>query len=258
MAKLAANLTMLFTEYPFLERFDRAAKAGFRAVEFMFPYEETAGDVRDAIERNSLELVLFNLPAGDWSAGDRGTAAQPARRAEFEAGVIRALEYAVALRPPMINCLVGKIGPEADSSEVLTSNVRFAADSLRATGTKLVVEPVNSHDVPGFAIATTQSALDLIAAVERENVGLQYDIYHAMRMGEDPLGFIRESGAAISHIQIADVPGRHQPGTGEIDFEELFAAIDASGYKAWVSLEYIPEGPTEEGFGMVRNLGLLN
>lgn len=257
MPKLAANLTMLFTEYPFLQRFDRAAEAGFRSVEFMFPYDETASDVRQAIERNDLELVLFNLPAGDWAAGDRGTAAQPSRQDEFEAGVTTALEYAVALRPPMINCLAGKMGNEPNSWDVLVANARYAADSLRATGTTLLFEPVNPHDVPGFALPTTQSALDLIAAVERENVGLQFDIYHAIRMGEDAIGFIRDHGKEISHIQIADVPGRHQPGTGEIDFGELFEVIDSSGYEGWVSLEYNPEGPTEDGFGLIRRMGLL-
>jgi len=257
MAKLAVNLTMLFTEYPFLQRFDRAAEAGFRAVEFMFPYDEAAGDVSDAIERNNLELVLFNLPAGDWAAGDRGTAAQPSRQDEFKAGVTTALEYAVALRPPMINCLAGKTGPESNTAEVLVENVRFAADSLRATGTKLLVEPVNSHDVPEFALPSTQSALDLISSIERENVGLQFDIYHAMRMGEDAIGFVQAHGAEISHIQIADVPGRHQPGTGDIDFAVLFDVIDGSGYTGWISLEYIPQGPTEEGFGPIRDMGLL-
>ena len=257
MPKLAVNLTMLFTEYPFLERFDRAAEAGFRMVEFMFPYDEPVAAVREAIERNGLDLVLFNLPAGDWAAGDRGIAAQPGREEEFRDGVTKALEYIVVLRPPMINCLVGKLDSVAGNSETLVSNVRYAADSLRATGTTLLVEPVNSHDVPGFALPDTQSALDLIAAAERDNLGLQFDIYHAMRMGEDATAFIRDHGAEISHIQIADVPGRHQPGTGEIDFHELFDVIDNSGYAGVVSLEYIPQGRTEDGFGLVRDMGLL-
>jgi len=257
MPKLAANLTMLFTEYPFLERFDHAARAGFSAVEFMFPYDEPVTAVEEALGRNSLELVLFNLPAGDWAAGDRGMAAQPGREDEFEAGVTKALEYIVALRPPMMNCLVGKLEPEADGTNVLVANVRYAADSLRATGTTLLVEPVNTHDVPGFALPDTQSALDLIASAERDNLGLQFDVYHAMRMGEDAIGFIRDHGTEIRHIQIADVPGRHQPGTGNIDFRELFDVIDGSGYTGVVSLEYIPEGRTEDGFGVIKEMGLL-
>lgn len=257
MPKLAANLTMLFTEYPFLERFDRAAAAGFRTVEFMFPYEEQVKSVREGITRNGLDLVLFNLPAGDWAAGDRGMAAQPERVSEFEAGVTTALEYIVALRPSMINCLVGKVDPAADGSDTLIANVRYAADSLRATGTTLLVEPVNTHDVPGFALPTTQSALDLIASSGRDNLGLQYDVYHALRMEEDPIEFIRDHGTEIGHIQVADVPGRHQPGTGGIDFTELFDVIDGSGYAGVVSLEYIPEGRTEDGFGLMRDMGLL-
>ncbi|MBA2246849.1 MAG: TIM barrel protein [Chloroflexia bacterium] len=257
MPKLAANLTMLFTEYPFLERFDHAANAGFRAVEFMFPYDEPASTVLEAIERNTLELVLFNLPAGDWAAGDRGMAAQPSRTDEFREGVTMALEYLVALRPRMLNCLVGKVDPNANDSGVLVDNVRYAADSLRATATTLLVEPVNTHDVPGFALPTTQSALDLIASAGRDNLGLQYDIYHAMRMEEDPIEYIRAHGAEIRHIQIADVPGRHQPGTGNIDFRNLFDVIDGSGYAGVVSLEYIPEGRTEDGFGVMRDMGLL-
>lgn len=258
MPKLAANLTMLFTEYPFLERFDRAAASGFQGVEFLFPYEEDPAVLQDALQRNDLELVLFNLPSGNWADGDRGLAADPARKEEFERGVDRAVEYAAALRPPRINCLAGKTSDPDASRDNLIANVRIAADALRATGTKLLLEPVNTHDVSGFALPTTQSALDVVDAVERDNVGLQFDVYHAMRMDEDPFTLLAERGSTIDHIQIADVPGRHQPGTGEIDFERLFSIVDQSGYEGWVSLEYIPTGPTEEGFGLLRSLGLLS
>lgn len=257
MVKLAANLTMLFGEYPFLERFDRAALAGFQGVEFLFPYTERASDIRDALARNSLDLVLFNLPAGDWESGDRGLAADPARGPEFDAGLTIALEYAVALRPPRINCLVGKVDEGVDFHDTLVRKVRTAADALRATNTRLLVEPVNSLDVTGFAIDTTESALALLADAGRDNLGLQYDVYHSLRMDEDPHAIFAAHGAELAHIQIADVPGRHQPGTGSLDFPALFAAIDASGYEGWVSLEYIPEGPTESGFDLVRGLGLL-
>lgn len=257
MPKLAANLTMLFTEYPVLERFDRAAAAGFTGVEFLFPYVETPGTVMNALTSNGLELVLFNLPAGDWAAGDRGLAAQPSRRDEFAEGLKLAVEYATALRPPRINCLAGKLAPDEDALAVLAENVEMAAGALEQVGVHLTLEPVNTFDVPGFALPTTQSALDLISALDSGNVGLQYDIYHAQRMGEDPFGFIKEHGGEISHIQIADVPGRHQPGTGDVDFDRLFRLIDASGYDGWVSLEYIPDGPTEDGFGLLREMGLL-
>lgn len=257
MPRLAANITMLFTEYPLLERFDRAAATGFAGVELLFPYVETPAAVTDALQRNGLDLVLFNLPAGDWAAGDRGIAAQPARRGEFADGLKLAVEYATALRPPRINCLAGKLGDEEDALAVLAENVEMAGGALEQVEVELTLEPVNSFDIPGFALPTTQSVLDLISALDNRNVGLQYDIYHAMRMGEDPFSFIAEHGGEISHIQIADVPGRHQPGTGEVDFAKLFQTIDDSGYGGWVSLEYIPEGPTEDGFGHLRQLGVL-
>jgi hydroxypyruvate isomerase len=257
MPKLAANLTMLFTEYPLLERFDRAAEAGFKGVEILFPYAETPETVNGALQRNGLELVLFNLPAGDWTAGDRGIAAQPARRTEFAEGLKLAVGYASALKPPRINCLAGKKGPEIDADAMLADNVELAAEALDQLGVQLTIEPVNSIDVPGFALPTTQSALDLIDGVSTDNVGLQYDIYHAIQMGEDPFAFLEQRGGQVSHIQVADVPGRHQPGTGEVDFARLFQIIDDSGYNGWVSLEYVPEGRTEDGFGLVRDLGLL-
>lgn len=257
MPKLAANLTMLFTEYPFLERFDRAASAGFQAVEFQFPYEHDAHEISDRLTTNSLELVLFNLPAGDWAAGDRGIAADASRQAEFREGVARALEYAAVLRPPRINLLAGKADESEDNDLALLQNVRFAAESLDEENILLTIEPVNSHDVPDFAIPTTRAATDLIDELDQPNIGLQLDIYHALRMHEDPFRIIEDLGERIAHIQIADVPGRHQPGTGEVDFGRLFATIDNSGYDGWVALEYIPEGPTEEGFGMLRTLGLL-
>jgi len=255
--KLAANLTMLFTEYPFLERFDRAAAAGFGGVEFLFPYTESPADIQAALTRNSLDLVLYNLPAGDWAAGDRGIAAQPDRREEFGTGLHQAITYARELHPPRINCLAGKADDDARSDAVLIANVTFAAEALAAVNVQLVVEPVNDKDVPRFAIPTTRAALELIAEVESDNVGLQYDIYHSLRMGEDPFAIIPEHIAQIAHIQIADVPGRHQPGTGEIDFARLFDVIDQTGYDGWVSLEYNPEGPTKEGFGLLRELNLL-
>jgi hydroxypyruvate isomerase len=257
MPRIAANLTMLFTEYPPLERFDRAAAAGFSGVEFLFPYVEEPETVLDAVQRNQLDLVLFNLPAGDWLVGDRGIAAQPDRRAEFATGVKTAVRYADVLKPPHINCLAGKLPDDLNAIDVLVENVELAAGALAEVGVKLTLEPVNSHDVPGFALPTTQSALDIIARVESTNVGLQFDVYHAIRMGEDPFAFIESNGSNISHVQIADVPGRHQPGTGEIDWRRLFDVIDQSGYSGWVSLEYIPEGPTEDGFDLLREFGLL-
>ena len=257
MPKIAANLSMLFTEYPFLDRFDRAAEAGFSGVEFLFPYEEEAGDIAERLERNNLALVLFNLPSGNWAAGDRGIAAIYERQDEFRAGVAKAVDYATVLHPPRINCLAGIAEATAENDLALLQNARYAAEQLAAIDVDLTLEPVNTHDVPGFALPTTRAALDLIAELDQPNVGLQFDIYHALRMGEDPIETIRELGDEIAHIQVADVPGRHQPGTGKVDFEELFRTIDDSGYSGWVSLEYNPEGRTEDGFGLLRQMGLL-
>jgi hydroxypyruvate isomerase len=257
MLKLAVNLTMLFTEYPLLERFDRAAAAGFKGVELLFPYTEQSATVHGALQRNELEFVLFNLPAGDWAAGDRGIAAQPALKSEFANGLKLAVDYASELHPLRINCLAGKLGPEPDARETLAHNVQLAAEALDQIGVQLTIEAVNNVDVPDFALPTTRSVMDLIAGIDSPNVGLQYDIYHAIRMKEDPFAFIEQHGSEIRHIQVADFPGRHQPGSGEVDFAKLFDAIVDSGYSGWVSLEYVPDGPTDGGFGFVRELGLL-
>lgn len=258
MPKLAANLTMLFTEYTFADRFGRAAANGFGGVEALFPYELKPVEISDLLREHHLDLVLFNLPAGDWAGGDRGLAASPDRVAEFRNGVDLAVTYAEALKPRRVNCLVGKTADPTASRRTMLENIVYAADALETVDTRLTIEPVNSHDMPGFAIADTASALSVIAEVEHPNVGLQFDVYHSLRMGEDPFAIIAEHSRTIDHIQIADVPGRHQPGTGEIDFPKLFEIIDSSGYVGWVSLEYNPEGHTEEGFGYLRELGYLS
>ena len=257
MPKIAANLALLFAEFPFLERFDRAAAAGFSAVEFQLPYEHEPQDIADRLSQNNLELVLFNLPAGDWGAGDRGIAAIYSRLAEFQEGVATALEYAEILHPPLLNCLAGIAAATPENDLALLQNVRYAAEQLEERGIRLTLEPVNTHDVENFALPTTRSVIELIAELEHPNVGLQLDVYHSLRMGEDPFALVAELGKEIAHIQIADVPGRHQPGTGEVDFRKLFDTIDASGYEGWVALEYIPEGRTEEGFGLLQEMGLL-
>ena len=258
MPKLAANLTMLFNEYPLADRFGRAAANGFGGVEVLFPYELKANEVSELLRDNHLDLVLFNLPAGDWDAGDRGIAASPDRVKEFRNGVDRAVTYAEVLKPGRINCLVGTTEDAVATRRTMLENIVYAADALETVNTRLTLEPVNTHDVPGFAIPDTDSALSVLAEVEHPNVGLQFDVYHSLSMGEDPFAIIAERGSMIDHIQIADVPGRHQPGTGEINFTELFKAIDDSGYAGWVSLEYKPQGHTEEGFGHLRELGYLS
>ena len=252
MPKFSANLTMMFNEVKFLDRFERASKAGFKAVEFMFPYEWSREQLAGALESHKLEQVLFNLPAGDWAGGDRGIASIPGRESEFKDGVESALNYAETLRCPTINCLVGltPVGVGADKvHQTLMDNLRFAADALEKKGIRFVIEMLNHNAVPGFHLARTREALQLLEEVDHPNLRLQYDIYHMQIMEGNLIDTISANSSSIGHIQIADNPGRHEPGTGEINFPNVFAAIDEVGYNGWIDCEYIPAGQTEEGLG---------
>ena len=255
MPRFAANLSMLFTEVPLLERFDRAARAGFTAVEIQFPYELPAEQLQQALFRNKLPLVLFNLPAGDWAAGERGIACHPDRVDEFRQGLDKALAYAAALGTPQLNCLAGIRPPQvpADTArEVLVGNLRYAALRLKAHGLKLLVEPINTRDIPGFFLHGTRQALDLIAEVGADNLFLQYDVYHMQRMEGELANTLAAHLDKIAHIQIADNPGRHEPGTGEINFDFRFAHLDRIGYTGWVGCEYKPAANTEAGLGWMN------
>lgn len=252
MPRFAPNLSMLFTEVPFLERFDRAAAAGFTAVEFQFPYEEPAEAILEALERNNLDLALFNLPSGVIAAGERGLAALPDRREDFGNAVREGIAFARVLHPGRINCLAGRVSEDDENDAILLANMQFAAEALKAVGIPMVIEPLNDRDTPDYALPTSRSVLELMAEIESDNVRLQFDVYHAVRMGEDPFAIMGEFAHAIGHIQVADAPGRHEPGSGTIDFLALFAAIDASGYEGWVGLEYNPSGTTDESFAWLR------
>jgi hydroxypyruvate isomerase len=256
MPRFAANLSMLFTEAPLIERFERAARAGFAAVEIQFPYDVPAEELQAALLRNKLSLVLFNLPAGDWAAGERGIACHPDRVDEFRQGIDAALAYAAALGVPQLNCLAG-IRPAqvpADTARhVLAGNLRHAALRLKAHGLKLLIEPINTHDIPGFFLHGTRQALDLIAEAGADNLFLQYDVYHMQRMEGDLAHTLAAHLEKIAHIQIADNPGRHEPGTGEINFDFLFAHLDRIGYKGWVGCEYKPAATTEAGLGWLKS-----
>ncbi len=259
MPRFAANLSMLFTEYPFAERCARAAAAGFMGVEVLFPYGEDVPALAVALSQNHQELVLFNLPAGDFAAGERGIANDPARITEFREGVTRAVAVAGATGGRRINCLVGRqlVGPAMEEQvATVVGNLAFAATELQRVGVRLVVEPLNRYDAPGFLLPTTETALDLIDRVGHPNLALQYDVYHAQRGEGNLAATIGRQVARIGHIQIADSPDRHQPGTGEINFPYLFAAIDRSGYDGWVSLEYLPEGGTEHSLSWLTEWGL--
>jgi hydroxypyruvate isomerase len=256
MPRFAANLTMLFTEYPLVERFDRAAAAGFEAVEFLFPYGEDVNGIRDALRRNGLQLVLFNLPAGNFSAGERGFANDPARTQEFRAGVAQALNIAAQLGNANLNCLIGlqKDDIPLDTQwGTVAENLAYAAEQAEAAGIRQLVEPLNTIDTPGFLLSTTQQALDLLQRVGHDNLRLQYDVYHAQRMEGNLTATIRTHLKQIGHIQIADSPARNEPGTGEINYPFVFQAIDDAGYTGWVSGEYRPSGKTEDSLAWLRS-----
>ena len=252
MPRLAANLSLLFAEVPFLDRFEAAARAGFEAVELQFPYEYPAAELRARLDGCALKLVLHNLPAGDWGGGERGIACHPDRVGEFRAGVDRAIEYATTLGAPQLNCLAG-IAPEGVPAgqlrETLLANLRYAAQRLQRAGLRLLVEPINTYDVPGFYLNRPRQALDLIAEAGADNLHLQYDIYHAQRMEGELAATIEASLPNIAHVQLADNPGRNEPGTGEINYRFLFGWLDAIGYRGWVGCEYRPKTTTEAGLG---------
>ncbi len=241
MPRFLPNLSLLFTEWPLLERFAAARRAGFRAVEIQFPYDHGIDDLRLALNDAGVELYLINLPAGDWAGGERGIAAHPSRREEFRAGVARALEYGSALGVRRFNCLAG-IGSVASREqwETLVENVRFAAQRLQAIGAALFVEAINRRDIPGFMLGTSAEALRLIDAVGADNLRLQYDVYHMQRSEGELAATLAANIDRIGHIQIADNPGRHQPGTGEINYRFLLRELDRLGYRGYVSLEYVP------------------
>ena len=252
MPRFAANLSFLFTEVEFLDRFEGAARAGFRGVEYMSPYEWPAEAIADRLRRHGLEQVLFNLPAGDWARGERGIACHPDRVAEFQEGVARAVAYAAALGCRRLNCLAGIAPPDVAPErlrETLVSNLRFAADRLGQADLRLLVEPLNTRDVPGFYLCHTRQALEVIDAVGAENLDLQYDAYHMQVMEGNLAVTLERNLGRIGHVQIADHPGRHEPGTGEIDYGFLLAHLDRIGYQGWVGCEYRPAAGTEAGLG---------
>ena len=257
MPKFAANLTMLFNEVPFLDRFEMAAKSGFKAVEFLFPYPFPATDIMQKLDQHQLTLVLHNLPAGDWEAGERGIACHPERKEEFRAGVAKAIEYAKVLGVHQLNCLAGKIPTGSDITVVhatFVENLRYATSELKKANLRLLIEPINTFDIPGFFLNTTHQAIDILSEVGADNLFVQYDIYHAQRMEGEIANTIEKNLAKIAHIQLADNPGRNEPGTGEINYAYLFKFLDRLGYSGWVGCEYKPATSTEAGLGWIKQL----
>jgi hydroxypyruvate isomerase len=252
MPKFAANLSMLYTDTPFLDRFALAHQAGFEAVEFLFPYPYEATHIAELLQRYQLKLVLFNLPAGDWNAGDRGMACDPRRVDEFRHGVDSALAYATALGVTQVHCMSGKLPPDTPldvARATYLDNLRYAAQQLQPAGINLLIEPINHYDMPGYLLTHSSQALQIIAEVAAPNLFLQYDIYHMQRMEGELSNTIAANLPFIKHMQVADTPGRHEPGTGEINYRHLFAHIDQLGYDGWLGCEYIPADDTNAGLG---------
>ena len=255
MPKLAANLTLMFNEVPFLERFEAASKAGFKGVEYLFPYDFPKEQIAEQLHKSHLSQVLFDFPAGNWAAGDRGTAVDPKRTGEFQDGVGKALEYARALNCKLLTVLAGKAPAEVQADramQTLIENTRFAARKAAPLGITVLVEALNSRDVPGFFLLKTAQMKAVVDAVAEKNALMQYDVYHMQIMEGDLATTIKANYGMIGHIQIADNPGRNEPGTGEINYYFVLPVIDGLGYAGWVGCEYRPKGKTTDGVAWAR------
>lgn len=261
MPKFAANLSFLFTEVEFPERFRAAAEAGFPAVEYLFPYVRSKEDLAEWLQAAGLTQALINMPAGDWENGERGTTCLPGREAEFQDGIGAAIEYAKALGCPTVHAVAGlapESGPERTAHEdTYRRNLAWAADAIAPHGLTLSIEPINGkRDVPGFFLQTTDQALAIMAEIDRPNVKLQFDVYHVQIMEGDLVHRFRACVDRVSHVQIANPPDRHEPDHGEINYAYLFGEIDAAGYDGWIGCEYKPRAGTREGLGWGTAYGL--
>ncbi|MDD5247463.1 MAG: hydroxypyruvate isomerase family protein [Rhodocyclaceae bacterium] len=257
MPKFAANLTLMFNEVPFPQRFAAAAQAGFAGVEFLFPYDHAPADVAHWLGASGLQSVLFNLPPGDWAGGERGIASLPGREDEFRRGVARALDYAAALGTPCLHAMAGVLPAGADRAHhraVYVANLRHAAAALARAGRTLLIEPINPRDMPGYFLNTQAEAHAIRAEVGAPNLKVQMDFYHAQIVEGDLAAKFRRYHEHVGHIQIASVPDRHEPDEGEIDYRTLFRLFDELGYAGWVGCEYRPRGRTEDGLGWIKTL----
>ena len=250
MPRFAANLSMMFNEVPFLDRFALAAKAGFKGVEFLFPYEHPAAEIAARLKDNGLQQVLFNAPAGDFGKGERGMAAIPGKQVAFRESIKLALEYATTLACPRLHIMAG-LKPEGVAHDTLTAvygaNLAYAAEECAKAGVKPIIEPINHRDIPGFFLNTTDQAAAIIAAVGPEKLGMQFDLYHCQITEGDVVKRVEKHLPLIAHMQVADTPGRHEPGTGEVNWPFVFKTIDALGFRGWIGCEYRPAGETLAG-----------
>ena len=255
MTKLAANLSMMFTEVDFLDRFEAAAKAGFKGVEYLFPYDYPAEQIKEKLDQNNLTQVLFDFPAGDWDAGDRGCASFPDRVGEFQDGVGKAVEYAKVLGCERLTVLAGKATSGVSAitmHQTLIDNLKFASQAVEDTNITVLLEAINTIDIPGYSVFRTNQSRAAVEAAGADNVKVQYDIYHMQIMEGDLIRTVEANLDLIGHIQLADHPGRHEPGTGEINYGFLLPQLDAIGYKGYVGCEYKPLAGTAEGLGWAK------
>jgi len=252
MPRFAANLSMMFNEVGFLDRFAAARAAGFEGIEFLFPYEFSAAELRGRLTGEGLTQVLFNLPPGDWSNGERGMASIPGRQVEFRETVKRALDYAHALECRQVHCMAGIVPAGVSmitATAVYAANLAWAAEQASPAGVRLVIEPINHRDMPGYFLNTQAQGAAIIEAIGSDRVGLQFDIYHVQVTEGDITERMKQFMPVIAHMQIADVPARHEPGTGEIGWPFVFRRIDELDYQGWVGCEYRPAGDTVAGLG---------
>jgi hydroxypyruvate isomerase len=257
--RFAANLSMMFNEHPFPDRFAAAAKEGFTAVEFLFPYDYPAKELKQRLQANGLTQVLFNMPPGEWSKGERGLAALPGRQAQFREGVKLAIDYATTLDCKLVHAMAG-IVPQGVSpttaASIYAANLAWAGEQALAAGIKLAIEPINHRDMPGYFLHTEAQGAAVVEAIGCDRIGLQFDVYHCQTTEGDITKRIEQHLPLIVHMQIADVPARNEPGTGEIGWRHVFRRIDELGYGGWVGLEYRPAGDTVAGLAWRKTFGV--
>lgn len=255
MPKFAANLTMMYNEYPFLDRFQAARKDGFAGVEILFPYEASAQEIRKRLDDNSLTLALFNAPPGNWEAGEKGMAAIPGREEEFKASLARALEYAAVLGNRSLHVMAGLLPQGADRAryrETYVRNLVHAAREALSLGITVVIEPINTRDIPGYFLNRQDEAHAVCTAVGAANIKVQMDFYHCQIVEGDLTRTFERTCAGVGHVQIAGVPDRHEPDTGEVNYAHIFDLLDRKGYEGWVGCEYRPRAGTSAGLGWLK------
>ncbi len=254
MPRFCANLTMMFNEHPFLDRFAAASAAGFTAVEFLFPYDHVAAEIRARLDDHGLEQILFNMPPGDWGVGERGLASLPGRAAEFRDGVKRALDYAAVLGTKRLHCMAGLVPAgtaQGTAASLYAANLAWACEQASAAGVLVVIEPINHRDMPGFFLNTTDQGAAVVEAIGRDRLALLFDVYHCQVTEGDVTSRLAKLLPLVGHIQVADVPARNEPGTGELNWRYVFDRMDALGYAGWVGCEYRPARDTVSGLGWI-------